>query len=324
MYRRGPALGIETRRNGRTYFYRKTRVGGRVSSEYVGSGEVAGLYAALDRLQRDERQAEECQRRERHRAEQAEERAAWGLLAEGQQLAALAMLAAGYHRHKGTWRRRRHDPMGRNLSPSQQLIERLERQAAKAAGERRRAEERAGLPPLPAPDDDSKAAMLAILKRADRVDATPEDMAALRALLDKGRDIGFVAGPVRQALARELAEMPATGLGRELLTRDLDRRRRELGYDAAPALERPLIDLVLLCELRLGNIEQVYSVKWGTNGGGISSETARFWEQRLSAAQRRFLGAVETLARVRRVRVELARVLPDGSAEAVAVEGPGA
>lgn len=314
-------MGIETRRNGHSYYYRKTRQNGRVSSEYVGSGELAHLYADLDRSTREARAAEAAHRRELARADRAVERDAWGLLAECQQLAGLAMLAAGYHRHKGTWRKRRHDPMSvikdarKRLSPSEELL--------RAAGAQRRADERAGLPPLPAANDHSAEAARAIVKRADRVDATPEDMAALRALLDrKGRALGAEGGVMRQALARELHEMPATGLGRELLTRDLEQHRAELGYTTAPALERPLIDHLLLCLLRLGNVEQSYSVKWSQ--GGMSYESARFWEARLSAAQRRYLAAVEALARVRRVRVELARVLPDGSAEAVAVEGPGA
>jgi len=197
---------------------------------------------------------------------------------------------------------------------------------ARAELARRRANqqatERAALPPLPAAGDFSAEAVKAITVRADRTDATAEDVAALKALLvERGARLANAAGPLRQALGRELAAMPATPLTRELLGLDLDARRAALGYTGAPALEQPLIDHVLLCEVRLGSAEQNYSVQ---TRDALSFEAARFWEHRLSAAQARYLAAVAALARVRRVRVELARVLPDGTAEAVAVERPGA
>lgn len=45
-------------RNGRTYYYRKKRIGNRVISEYVGGGEVADLIAGLDELKREQKQFE--------------------------------------------------------------------------------------------------------------------------------------------------------------------------------------------------------------------------------------------------------------------------
>ena len=311
-------MGIETRRNGNAYYYRKVWENGRCRSEYAGGGALGALFAQLDRAERAAQALERAERRAQAEAEREAERAAWGLLAEAQQLAALAMLAAGYRRHRGQWRKRRNDPMStikdarRRLSPSEELL--------RAA--RGRVELPPPLPPLPEPGDESAEAVRAIMKRCDRADATPEDLAALRALLAKRGDrLGDEYGPLRLAFNRELAEMPATPLGRELMGDDLERRRRALGYQGAPALERGLIDHLLLCELRLGNVEQAYTVR---TREGHSLEQGRHWEGRLSAAQRRYLGAVEALARVRRVRVELARVLPDGTAEAVAVEGPGA
>lgn len=313
-------MGIETRKNS-AYYYRKRREGRRVVSEYVGGGELGALLYQADRLAAVEAAEERAARQALARSAQEEGRAARELAAHCQEFAALALLAAGYHRHKGTWRRRR-SPMTRALSPSQQLLQNLERQAAEAAAEKARRAERAQLPPPPAAGDYSAEAIQAIMKRADRVDASAEDVAAVRALLrERGDRLKDTGGSLRQALDRELIEMQATGLGRELLRHDISTRRKALGYEAAPALEKPLIDHLLLCELRLGTIEQSYSVKYAA---GLSAETARFWESRLSAAQRRYLQAVDMLAKVRRVRVELARVLPDGTAEAVAVEGPGA
>lgn len=313
-------LGIEMRKNGNSYYYRKTRRHGRVVSEYAGSGEFAMLSYQLDTLDRRERLEAAATRREQRRAEQAKERDAWRLLAEAQRLAALAMLAVGHHRHKGQWRKRRNQPMGIEGSHKRLMAELQER--ARAEQHRRtQHQERAALPPLPEPGDFSEAAVMAIVKRCDYAEATTEDLEALRALLkERGAHLANTNHPLRQALEREIREMPGSPLARELSSDALAKRRKALGYAEAPALEKPLIDHLLLCELRLANTEQGYTVLAVQNK---TIEQARYWDSKLAGAQRRYLAAVEALARVRRVRVELARVLPDGTAEAVAVEKPG-
>jgi hypothetical protein len=92
----------------RRNYYRSRRVGGKVRSEYFGSGAAAELAAALDRERRRQRQAE----RERRRAD--EERWAASdsplemLVAATDMVVEAALLAAGYHRHAmGDWRKRR-------------------------------------------------------------------------------------------------------------------------------------------------------------------------------------------------------------------------
>ncbi|MHC4093345.1 MAG: hypothetical protein ACYSVY_24255 [Planctomycetota bacterium] len=100
-------MGWETRRNGR-YFYRKRRYGRRVVSEYVGTGPIAEIVADLAEADREEaRHRREEERRAIQQAEAAD--------AELVQLCELlrqrtfaALERAGFHRHKGQWRRRRH------------------------------------------------------------------------------------------------------------------------------------------------------------------------------------------------------------------------
>ncbi|MGI8923510.1 MAG: hypothetical protein ACR2HJ_05630 [Fimbriimonadales bacterium] len=41
----GHNMGWETRRNGRSYYYAKMRIGGKVSSIYIGTGPQAELIA---------------------------------------------------------------------------------------------------------------------------------------------------------------------------------------------------------------------------------------------------------------------------------------
>ena len=95
------------RRGDNLYYYRKRREGGHVVSEYVGRGEVAELIADLDMLEKARREAE----REDWRQEQAEITTLDQMLDEVEgvirTLTRAYLLAAGYHTHKGQWRRRR-------------------------------------------------------------------------------------------------------------------------------------------------------------------------------------------------------------------------
>ena len=99
-------MGWEQKR-GRSYYYRKVRVGGRVRSEYVGSGMLGQLCAADDANQRRERAA----RRAADRAARQGEAQIDRQLADAESaLAAMTnatLLAAGCHRHRGQWRKRR-------------------------------------------------------------------------------------------------------------------------------------------------------------------------------------------------------------------------
>jgi hypothetical protein len=95
-------------RNGRLYYYRKVREDGRVRSEYVGSGEAASLWAAMTELDRADRESERAVRRADQERERAEEREVSDWFERIEAVADAAMFAAGFHRHKGQWRRRRH------------------------------------------------------------------------------------------------------------------------------------------------------------------------------------------------------------------------
>ena len=99
-------MGWEKRGSGR-YYYRKRRIGGRVVSEYMGGGELGEAAAAYDRAARDAREQE--LRSAKEEREKITALAEAGAEAE-QGIRALVrafLLLAGYHTHKGQWRRRR-------------------------------------------------------------------------------------------------------------------------------------------------------------------------------------------------------------------------
>ncbi len=90
------------------YYTRSRKVGGRVVREYVGAGRVAELVAQLDALQRQEREAKRAAWREVKAELDALEAGVVGLIRLTDLVAAAALRAAGFHQHKGQWRRKRH------------------------------------------------------------------------------------------------------------------------------------------------------------------------------------------------------------------------
>jgi hypothetical protein len=95
------------RRQGRLYFYKSVRIGGRPRKIYLGKGAAAETQAArVDQAQK-QRQAE----RDALRTEQVRlaptEAALDDLRAAADLLTRAALLAVGYHLHKGEWRKRR-------------------------------------------------------------------------------------------------------------------------------------------------------------------------------------------------------------------------
>lgn len=96
-------------RNGRAYYYRKAREGGRVRSKYVGGGIVGQMYSEIDQEEQQERTALcDAQRATRQAEAEIEQQlklmeAALGTIIEA------ALYASGYHKHKGQWRKKRHE-----------------------------------------------------------------------------------------------------------------------------------------------------------------------------------------------------------------------
>jgi hypothetical protein len=83
-----------------------------------------------------------------------------------------------------------------------------------------------------------------------------------------------------------------------------DRRRhrlqglkKDLENEGAPLLEQLLIQHAALCWLKLNLVELSYS---NAMKQSITLTLGMYWEKRLTAAQKRFTRACETLTRVRR------------------------
>lgn len=94
-------------RNGKSYYYRKRREGGRVVSEYIGTGYAADLVAQLDQIE----QQRQTEAREQWHRQQAKQTVLDSEIAEYtrlvQTLTAAVLLAGGCHRPKRQWRVKR-------------------------------------------------------------------------------------------------------------------------------------------------------------------------------------------------------------------------
>ena len=89
------------------YYTRSRKVNGRVVREYVGGGDLGVLAAELDAIERERREYE----RESWRIEKEEietfDKSIAKVCKMADIIAKAAMVAAGFHRHRGEWRRRR-------------------------------------------------------------------------------------------------------------------------------------------------------------------------------------------------------------------------
>ena len=94
-------------RNGRQYYYRKYRVGQRVFSEYVGSGFLAELIAEEDVMKRERRRLEHQAQNHEKATIKSIDCEIDSLIDSTRTLIRACLLLAGFHPHKGQWRKRR-------------------------------------------------------------------------------------------------------------------------------------------------------------------------------------------------------------------------
>jgi hypothetical protein len=128
-----------------------------------------------------------------------------------------------------------------------------------------------------------------------------QDVTALADLLvgHKGLELWRDVFSAAQFAERAVIEnAPAVAGVKECWRHRLSSLRNELGYSGAPLLEQLLIQHAALSWLKLSLVELQYSHVMKQS---ITLTLGVYWEKRLTAAQRRFTRACETLARVRKL-----------------------
>jgi len=98
-------MGWEQRGKKR-YYYEKTRIGKRVISQYVNNG-FAEYAAILHEAAKDKRDLEHLAERQKHHKTAEIDAVLGANEANLKRQLADFMKLAGYHQHKGTWRKKR-------------------------------------------------------------------------------------------------------------------------------------------------------------------------------------------------------------------------
>jgi hypothetical protein len=95
------------RRDRRLYYYRSVRDGEKVRKVYVGAGEIACKSQEGDILRRAGREAQRQQAKAELERLETVAAPVLGLSEAAEVLVRAHLIAAGYHRHKGEYRRAR-------------------------------------------------------------------------------------------------------------------------------------------------------------------------------------------------------------------------
>lgn len=150
-------------------------------------------------------------------------------------------------------------------------------------------------PPVDPPND-----LMELLNRCYIEKPDKKDLQTLKRYLESNPHLFGTVFDLAYTTQRFLIDATMEShLGRMGIYANVDHMRKEMEYDNSPILERLLIENVINCWLRLQGIE--FLLSGNTCGDRLNIRSVEFLEKRLSASQRRYLRACETLARVRKL-----------------------
>lgn len=150
-----------------------------------------------------------------------------------------------------------------------------------------------------------KAEIVDLMKKVDKDDPDPRDVAVLREVMRREPTVWKAAGDSMINSASHLIDsINATKMVKLSLIQGWESIQDDLGYAESSPLEQLLIQQVALSWLRLGMVEFRHT----DTTLGTTSTSADYWDKRLNAAQRRFLRACETLARIRKINLQSVQI----------------
>ena len=154
---------------------------------------------------------------------------------------------------------------------------------------------------LPAKTADHWDEIIELQARLEKAkEPDPKDVARLRQLALATPDYLSFQHSATQSIRIQLIEKISHGASRAVMLAEVDKLAKQLDYDAAPPLERLLIDHILTVRLRLIHAENAYNI-CVLNNATATFKMGEYWDNLLSSAQARFIRAIEALARVRRL-----------------------
>ena len=139
----------------------------------------------------------------------------------------------------------------------------------------------------------------ALVRKTNVEHPKPEDVQALRKTLTEMPSLWRAAGDLANLSIKMALEGGWLKSGvRISVETGIDDLKKDFGYKDAPAIEKLLIEQIIVCWVLLQKSQMQYAV---AQRRGPALPDADYWERRVSAANTRFLRASETLARVRKL-----------------------
>jgi hypothetical protein len=139
-----------------------------------------------------------------------------------------------------------------------------------------------------------------LVKNTHKENPNPDDLAELRRFFDEDQELWRASGNMARRTLDHLLRTyySQSAYIRECVGRRVSEIRLQLGYKESSALERILIEQILVCWVNQYVLEINSATKLCESH---STETGMYWDRRLSGAQQRFRCACETLARIRKL-----------------------
>ncbi len=138
-----------------------------------------------------------------------------------------------------------------------------------------------------------------LLDKTNKEKPKPNDVKALRKFLAEHPEMWKAVGNLVLQAQYGIVESINTRAGlRESLKAGLGELPKELARPGDGPLEHLLIDQIVIAWLRQGIAEYYYTEQLENS---FTYESGRYWERRLTQTQARYLKAVESLARVRKL-----------------------
>lgn len=145
----------------------------------------------------------------------------------------------------------------------------------------------------------TRAEFSALFDRAGAEGSTAADRKALRRVVAQHPEYGAAFDLHELALRQMIESTSADPAGVAVATGRMDALRAELSGPNPSALEQLLVDQVALDYFYVNTITYQCGKVMGDRDTTMA--VAEYWDRRLTAAQGRYLRAVESLARVRRL-----------------------
>jgi hypothetical protein len=142
----------------------------------------------------------------------------------------------------------------------------------------------------------------ALVRRTNKENPKDADVLALRAQLREHSHVWRDVADLAKYAENQI--LSANALRRECVRLRLEEMRDELGWSDSSELEKILIEQVCLNWLRLNLLEMLHNSKTTESH---TTEAGLYWDKRLTQAQRRYLRAIESLAKTRKLLAQAER-----------------